>query len=170
MKLGMRDILRALPHRPPMLLIDSVRLLEPSVRIEAAKTLRADDPWFVGHFPGHPVMPGVLIVEALAQAGAVLAAYSPNVEMESHLPYLISIDQARLYRPVRPGQTLELRVMRERAWGRFWCLSGEAGVDGEKVATTVLTAALLPNPTATASQTSSADAQLQTTDIAHVRA
>lgn len=142
--LNLDDILRVLPHRPPMVLLDSVSLLEPPRHIEAARTLRPEDPWFAGHFPGHPVMPGVLIVEALAQAGAVLAAYSVTADMAQHLPYLVSIDQARVRKPVLPGQTLQLSVRRERAWGRFWSLRGEARVAGELVASAVLLAALLP--------------------------
>ena len=144
--LSLDDILHALPHRPPMLLLDSVSLLEPPLRIEAARTLRPEDPWFAGHFPGHPVMPGVLIVEALAQAGAVLAAHSVAADMDRHLPYLVSIDQVRLRRPVLPGHTLHLCVWRERAWGRFWSLRGEARVGGELVASASLMAALLPRP------------------------
>jgi 3-hydroxyacyl-[acyl-carrier-protein] dehydratase len=144
MKLGLQEILRALPHRPPMLLLDSVQWLEPSVRIVAQKALRHDDPWFAGHFPAYPVLPGVLIIEALAQAGAVLAAYSMGEGTEDQIPLLANVEQARLRKPVHPGQTLELHVRRERAWGRFWHLHGQAIVDGEVVATAALMAALMP--------------------------
>lgn len=144
MKLGLQDILKAIPHRPPMLLLDSVPLLEPSVRIVAQKALRHDDPWFAGHFPGYPVFPGVLIIEAMAQAGAVLAAYSLDDAMAQHIPVLVNVDQGRVRKPVQPGQTLELHVRRERAWGQFWHLQGRALVNGEEVATAGLLAALVP--------------------------
>jgi 3-hydroxyacyl-[acyl-carrier-protein] dehydratase len=166
MKLDLQDILRALPHRPPMLLLDSVSLLEPPLRIEAAKALHAGDPWFAGHFPGHPIFPGVLVVEALAQAGAVLAAYSLPTGLHDHVPYLVSIEQARVRRPVHPGQTLQLHVTRERAWGRFWSLRGEACVDGEAVASASLLAALVPRPPAPAPQVRPATA----TEAAHAGA
>jgi len=144
MKLGLQDILQAIPHRPPMLLLDSVPLLEPSVRIVAQKALRHDDPWFAGHFPGYPVFPGVLIIEAMAQAGAVLASYSLGDAMAHHIPVLVNVEQGRVRKPVHPGQTLELHVQRERAWGRFWHLQGQALVNGEVVATAGLLAALMP--------------------------
>ena len=135
LQLGMDDILRAIPHRAPLLLIDHVDSLVPSKSIVATRMLRADEPWFAGHFPGHPVFPGVLIVEALAQAGAVLAAHSDTVDMADHVPYLVNIENARVRKPVYPGQQLELRVKRVRAWGSFWRLQGEAFVNSDLVAT-----------------------------------
>jgi 3-hydroxyacyl-[acyl-carrier-protein] dehydratase len=144
MQLALDDILRAIPHRPPFLLLDRVHSMEPSAFIVATRLLRNDDPWFAGHFPGHPVFPGVLIVEALAQAGAVLAAHSDDADMARHVPYLVNIENARVIKPVRPGQQLELRVNRTRAWGTFWRLKGDAFVDGELVASASLMAALVP--------------------------
>jgi 3-hydroxyacyl-[acyl-carrier-protein] dehydratase len=168
MQLGPSAILAAIPHRPPLLLLDHVRSLEPPTRIVAVKNLHADDPWFAGHFPGHPVFPCVLIVEALAQAGAVLAAYSGEADMSRQLPYLTNIDQARVRKPVYPGQQLELIVTRQRTWGAFWQLQGEARVDGEVVASARLTAALVSRPAPPAS--GEAAASNITMDTAHAEA
>ncbi len=165
MELDLEAILRAVPHRPPILLLDHVSELEPSVRIVATKLLHADDPWFAGHFPGHPVFPAVLIVEALAQAGAVLAAHSADAGMAGHVPYLVNIEQARVRKPVYPEQRLVLRVSRGRVWGNFWRLTGEAHVAGELVASATLMAALVPRAPA-----NTATAALSDHEAAHARA
>jgi len=101
-------VMALLPHREPFLLIDEVIELEPGVRCVARRTLRPDEWWFAGHFPGNPVMPGVLIVEALAQTGAVAALAQP--ENAGKLMLFAGIDRVRFKRVVRPGDTLELKV------------------------------------------------------------
>ena len=104
-----RDAITALlPHREPFLLVDEVVELEPGVRCVARRTLRPDEWWFAGHFPGNPVMPGVLIVEALAQTGAIAALSQP--QNAGKLVLFGGIDKVRFKRVVRPGDTLELKV------------------------------------------------------------
>jgi 3-hydroxyacyl-[acyl-carrier-protein] dehydratase len=109
MKFGTDDIKSLLPHREPFLLVDEVVEMEPRRRIVALKHVRASDPYFAGHFPGAPVMPGVLIVEALAQAGAILLL-NEVPDRNSKLVFFAGIDQARFRRPVFPGDSLRLEV------------------------------------------------------------
>ncbi len=104
--LGRAEIERILPHREPFLLIDEVLELEPGRRVVARRQVRADDPWFVGHFPGRPVMPGVLIVEAMAQTGAV--AVLAEEENRGKIAFFAGIDDCRFKRVVEPGDTLVL--------------------------------------------------------------
>ena len=104
--LGRAEIERILPHREPFLLIDEVLELEPGRRVVARREVRADDPWFAGHFPGRPVMPGVLIVEAMAQTGAV--AVLAEEENRGKLAFFAGIDDCRFKRVVEPGDTLVL--------------------------------------------------------------
>ena len=108
MKLNRDQVMALLPHRPPFLLVDEVLELEPGVRCLAQRTLRADDFWFAGHFPGNPVMPGVLIVEALAQT-ATLAAASAG-DTSGRIGLFAGIDKVRFKRVVKPGDTLALEA------------------------------------------------------------
>jgi 3-hydroxyacyl-[acyl-carrier-protein] dehydratase len=108
MKLDRAQIEALIPHRPPFLLLDEIVELEPGVRCHARRTLRADEFWFAGHFPGNPVMPGVLIVEALAQAGVVTAL--AEEQNKGKLVLFAGIDKVRFKRVVRPGDTLDLKV------------------------------------------------------------
>lgn len=109
MKLGRSEIEQVLPHRDPFLLVDEVVEMEPMKRIVALKHVRASEPYFAGHFPGAPVMPGVLIVEALAQAGALLL-FREVPDRESKLVFFAGIDEARFRAPVFPGDTLRLEL------------------------------------------------------------
>ena len=104
--LGRAEIERILPHREPFLLIDEVLELEPGRRVVARREVRADDPWFAGHFPGRPVMPGVLIVEAMAQTGAV--AVLAEEENRGKIAFFAGIDDCRFKRIVEPGDVLTL--------------------------------------------------------------
>jgi 3-hydroxyacyl-[acyl-carrier-protein] dehydratase len=103
---GRREIEAILPHRAPFLLLDEVVELEPGRRVVARRGVRAEDPWFAGHFPGRPVMPGVLIVEAMAQAGAVAVLYEE--ENRGKIAFFAGIDDCRFKRVVEPGDVLTL--------------------------------------------------------------
>ena len=128
-------IQRLLPHRPPFLLVDRVTSWTPGSKLTAIKSVTMNEPHFAGHFPGHPVMPGVLILEALAQAAALLACLSlPPEKVSNTVTYLMGIDGARFRRPVVPGDRLELRVVCTRPKGAVWKQTGTALVDGEVVA------------------------------------
>lgn len=127
--LTIQEIMALIPHRFPFLLIDRVVELEPGARAVAEKLVSANEPQFTGHFPGNPVMPGVLIVEAMAQAGAVAALSLP--EHAGKLVLFAGIDGCRFRRIVRPGDTLRLEVTLERMRRGVGRGSGRASVDGE---------------------------------------
>jgi len=122
-----------LPHRYPFLLVDRVDDLGPD-RIVARKMVSANEPFFQGHFPGHPVMPGVLIVEALAQAGALLAAPHVGFDPARQAIYFMAIDHVKFRKPVVPGDAMILEVTPLRKGGAVWKMRGEATVDGAIVA------------------------------------
>jgi 3-hydroxyacyl-[acyl-carrier-protein] dehydratase len=123
------DIMRIIPHRYPFLLIDRVVELEPGKRVVAIKNVTANEPQFTGHFPGRPIMPGVLMVEALAQAGAVAVLSLP--EYRGKLALFAGIDECRFKRVVMPGDTLTLTVELEKLRGVFGRAHAVAAVDGE---------------------------------------
>jgi 3-hydroxyacyl-[acyl-carrier-protein] dehydratase len=129
-------IQKILPHRPPFLLVDRVVLIEPGKRLVAWKGVTMNEPFFVGHFPGKPVMPGVLILEALAQACGLLAMKSvpPEEDTKDKVMFLMSIDGAKFRRPVVPGDRLELHVEIVKRKGAIWRQKGAAVVDGQTVA------------------------------------
>ena len=131
-----------LPHRYPMLLVDRVLEIEHQKRIVALKNVTINEPFFQGHFPQRPVMPGVLIVEGLAQAGGILLLEDPS-RREGKLIYFMSIERARFRRPVVPGDQLryEVEVMRHRA--NHAKLAGRALVDGQLAAEAVVSSALV---------------------------
>jgi 3-hydroxyacyl-[acyl-carrier-protein] dehydratase len=147
--LDIRDIERILPHRYPFLLVDRVDELGPE-RIVARKLVSRNEPHFNGHFPGHPVMPGVLIIEALAQAGALLAASIVSFDPAKQVIYFMAIDKARFRKPVVPGDVLSLEVTPLRKGGAIWKLRGEAKVDGTVVAEAELLASIQPRAAADA--------------------
>ncbi|MDX8398048.1 MAG: 3-hydroxyacyl-ACP dehydratase FabZ [Mariprofundaceae bacterium] len=137
------EIMNFLPHRYPLLLVDRVLDFELGQSIKALKNVTVNEPHFTGHFPDHPVMPGVLIVEAMAQVGGILAFQSAPKD-EEFLVYFTGIDGVRFRKPVRPGDQLifELTCLRRR--GHMWKFKGEAFVDGELVCAGTLMATLMP--------------------------
>jgi 3-hydroxyacyl-[acyl-carrier-protein] dehydratase len=127
-----QEILEILPHRYPFLLVD--RVLEASDdKLVALKNVSMNEPFFQGHFPGHPVMPGVLIIEALAQAGGLLAARSGGFDRATQVVYFMAIDKAKFRKPVVPGDQLTLEVVPLRKGGAVWKFRGEAKVAGQLV-------------------------------------
>ena len=123
-----------LPHRYPFLLVDRVVEFEAHKRVLAYKNVSINEPYFNGHFPGHPVMPGVLVIEALAQAGGILTQLSHQSGTEGKLFYLVKIDGARFSRMVVPGDRLELEVTLKRVIRNMAMYTGIARVDGEQAA------------------------------------
>jgi len=128
------EIQRLLPHRFPFLLVDRVVELRPGEHLVAYKNVSAGEPFFQGHFPGHPVMPGVLVLEALAQASAILCYSSTGFDPEKKVTYLMAIDGARFRRPVVPGDRLQLDVTVLRLKSAVVKSRGVATVDGQVVA------------------------------------
>ena len=141
--LDIRAIERILPHRYPFLLVDRVDEIGAD-RVVARKLVTRNEPHFEGHFPGNPVMPGVLIIEALAQAGALLAAHAVGFNPETHVIYFMAIDKAKFRKPVIPGDVLTLEVVPLRKGGAIWKLRGEAKVDDVLVAEAELLASIQP--------------------------
>ena len=141
--LNIDEILRYLPHRYPLLLVDKVLDYVPDQSIKAIKNVTVNEPHFTGHFPDFPVMPGVLIIEAMAQVGGILAFQSAPEDQE-FLVFFTGIDGARFRKPVRPGDQLifELTCLRRR--GHMWKFKGEAFVDGDLVCEATLMATLMP--------------------------
>lgn len=126
-----KRIMELLPHRPPMLLIDRMIDIVPNVSATGVRQVSISDPIFAGHFPGYPIMPGVLIVEAMAQTAGALVMYSMNASAEDKLVYFMSIDRARFRAPVTPGDVLMIPVKLQRARKPVWRFTGEAYVNGK---------------------------------------
>ncbi|WP_370645354.1 3-hydroxyacyl-ACP dehydratase FabZ [Corallococcus sp. EGB] len=128
------EIQALLPHRYPFLLVDRVVEIVPGQKLTAYKSVTINEPFFNGHFPGHPVMPGVLILEALAQATAILAYKTESMDPTRLVTYLMGIDNARFRKPVVPGDRLQLDIEVIRHKGAIWKTKGVASVDGARVA------------------------------------
>ncbi len=131
--LSIQEVLNYLPHRYPFLMIDRIIEYVPNERIVALKNVTINEPFFPGHFPGVPIMPGVLIVEAMAQAGGVLV-FKTLADRENKLVYFIGIENARFRKPVRPGDQLRFEMEVIRIKSRVGRLKGKAYVDGAVVA------------------------------------
>jgi len=134
-ELNIHEVLKHLPHRYPFLLVDRVLEVEPGKRLVAIKNVTINEPFFPGHFPHAPVMPGVLIMEALAQATGILSFQTNgNLPTEKSLYYFVGIDNARFRKPVEPGDQLVLEVELTRRIRDVWKFKAEAKVDGQVVA------------------------------------
>jgi len=137
--LDIHDIRNYLPHRYPFLLVDRVLEAEPETKLVALKNVTYNEPFFPGHFPNRPVMPGVLIIEALAQSAALMASYGrTDIDTENRVYYFTGIDKARFKRPVEPGDQLIFEVEVVRRIKNMWKCKGIARVDGELAASAEL--------------------------------
>ena len=143
--MDVRKVMAALPHRYPMLLVDRVERLEPDVRIVATKAVTINEPFFAGHFPGRPIMPGVLIVEALAQAAGVLAVESLGLAGSGKLVYFMAIDGAKFRTPVEPGVLLTLEVEFVQKRSSVCKFTGRALI-GDKLAAEANFTAMIADP------------------------
>jgi 3-hydroxyacyl-[acyl-carrier-protein] dehydratase len=144
--LDIRRVMAALPHRYPMLLVDRVEELVPDQRIVAIKAVTMNEGFFQGHFPGRPVMPGVLIVEALAQAAGVLAVVSLGLAGSGKLVYFMSIEEAKFRSPVEPGVLLRLEVEFLQKRAKVCKFAGRALVDGQLAAEAKFMAMIADQP------------------------
>ena len=136
-------IQRILPHRYPFLLVDKVEEINGSESSVGYKNVTMNEPHFQGHFPGTPIMPGVTIIEAMAQTAAALVVYTLGAASEGSLVYFMSIDQARFRKPVVPGDTIQVHVVKQRSRGNVWKFTGRALVDGNLVAEATFGAMIL---------------------------
>jgi beta-hydroxyacyl-ACP dehydratase FabZ len=139
------DIIKILPHRYPFLFVDKIVELEPGQKVVGIKNVTIDEPFFQGHFPGKPIMPGVLIVEAMAQTGGVLAGLSiPDFAEQDgkRIIYFMSIDKVKFRKPVVPGDQLVFEVVALRTGSRVWKMAGKAFVGGDLAAEAELVATI----------------------------
>ncbi len=132
--LSLEEIQRVLPHRYPFLLVDRIINLELGKRIEGLKNVTINEPFFQGHFPGRPIMPGVLIVEAMAQVGGILALLSTPENLGNPALFLLGMDKVRFRQPVIPGDQLQIMVQVLRSGKKFWKMKAQALVNQTLVA------------------------------------
>jgi len=132
--IDMAEILRLIPHRYPLLLVDRAEDYRPHRSIVGIKCVTMNEPYFLGHFPGNPVMPGVLIVEAMGQTGAVLMSKSLNANVEGKTIFFMSVDNCRFRAPVRPGDVIRMPVEVTRHRGDVFKFSGKAYVNDKLAA------------------------------------
>ncbi len=140
-------ILRAIPHRYPFLMIDRVVDVVCNQSAIGIKNVSANENFFQGHFPGHPVMPGVLIIEAMAQTAAVLVVETLGPDAAGRVVYFMSVEGAKFRRPVQPGDQLRIHVTKERNRGNVWKFSAVARVDGVSVAEATYAAMIMDRAT-----------------------
>ena len=147
MQLRIAEIMRTLPHRYPFLLVDRVIEVDPEKRIVALKNVSINEPFFTGHFPSAPVMPGVLTIEAMAQTGAILGLLDRQPEdLKNTLVYFMGIDEARFRRPIVPGDQMIITVEVLRRKALVWKMRGEVRVANEVVAEATLLSSIGQQP------------------------
>ncbi|MEQ8321579.1 MAG: 3-hydroxyacyl-ACP dehydratase FabZ [Rhodospirillales bacterium] len=143
LEVDINGIMQRIPHRYPFLLIDKVKDIIPGESATGIKNVTVNEPFFQGHFPGHPIMPGVLIVEAMAQTAAIVVVETFDDAASEKLVYFMSIDSARFRKPVLPGHTLNLEVTKEHGRGKVWRFKGIAKADNVVMAEAVFTAMIV---------------------------
>jgi len=131
--LDVTEIMKLLPHRYPFLLVDRIVEMELGKKIVGLKNVTMNEPFFTGHFPGHPVMPGVLIIESMAQVAAILAYKSSDESLQGKVTYFVGIDNTKFRKPVVPGDQLQLHLEVTGCRRGIWNFSGKAYVDGKLV-------------------------------------
>ena len=141
--IDLQRIMQMIPHRYPFLMIDKVEDVVSGESAVGIKNVTINEPFFQGHFPSEPVMPGVLIIEAMAQTSAVLVVHTLGKEFEGKLVYFMSVDSARFRKPVVPGDRLHIHVVKDRHRGMVWKFNAEAKVDGVLVAEATYAAMIL---------------------------
>ncbi|MFW0777395.1 MAG: 3-hydroxyacyl-ACP dehydratase FabZ [Rickettsiales bacterium] len=141
--ISVERIMEMIPHRYPFLMIDKVKDIVLGESAVGIKNVTINEPFFVGHFPEKPVMPGVLIIEAMAQTSAVLVVNTMGEEAEGKLVYFMSIDDARFRKPVGPGDTLHIRVEKQQNRRNVWKFACVATVEGTKVAEASISAMIV---------------------------
>jgi 3-hydroxyacyl-[acyl-carrier-protein] dehydratase len=142
--IDIQEIKRLIPHRYPFLLVDKVRELNPEVSAVGIKNVTSNEPHFQGHFPSQPIMPGVTIVEAMAQTAAILVSKSLKLEDSGALVYFLTIDNCKFRHLVGPGDVLELHIKVIRGRGKIWKFHGDAIVDGRIVTEADFAAMIIP--------------------------
>jgi 3-hydroxyacyl-[acyl-carrier-protein] dehydratase len=143
--IDVQRIMQMIPHRYPFLMVDRLIEVIPDVSAIGVKNVSINEPHFQGHFPARAVMPGVLIIEAMAQTAGVLVVETLGEQAEGKLVYFMSVDSARFRKPVVPGDTLMIHVFKERHRGNVWKFRGEAKVDGQLMAEATYAAMILDN-------------------------
>ena len=141
--IDLQRIMQMIPHRYPFLMIDKVENVIAGESAVGIKNVTINEPFFQGHFPSEPVMPGVLIIESMAQTSAVLVVHTLGKDFEGKLVYFMSVDNARFRKPVVPGDRLHIHVVKDRNRGMVWKFNAEAKVDGVLVAEATYAAMIL---------------------------
>ena len=135
-----KEILNLIPHRYPFLLVDRIEEIIVNQSCTGIKNVTINEPFFPGHFPGHPIMPGVLIIESMAQTASALVVYGYDGDIEGLSVYLMKVDKAKFRKPVLPGDQLRMEIIKERNKGEVWQFFGKAFVDDNLVAEASITA------------------------------
>ncbi|MBN8827517.1 MAG: 3-hydroxyacyl-ACP dehydratase FabZ [Sphingobacteriia bacterium] len=144
-RIEIEEIMGMIPHRYPILLVDRIIDIKSDVSAIGIKNVTFNEPHFMGHFPGKPIMPGVLIIEAMAQTSAAVVVQTLGESAKGKLVYFMSIEEAKFRKPVIPGDTLKMHVYKEKQKSNVWKFRGESYVDDVKVAEAIFTAMIVEN-------------------------